>query len=81
MVWLAGFFDADGYFKVRYTEQVIEFNKVKRKGRIEVRISIEQRKFHPKTKRPFETIMRSISDFFTVKLNTSVIMLTKVILL
>jgi len=69
--WLAGFFDADGSFKVRYTEQVIEFNKVKRKGRIEVRISIEQRKFHPKTKRPFETIMRSISDFFTVKLNTS----------
>jgi hypothetical protein len=69
--WLAGFFDADGSFKVRYTEQIIEFNKVKRKGRIEVRIAIEQRKYHPKTKSPFEPIMRSISDFFTVKLNTS----------
>lgn len=69
--WLAGFVDAVGSFKVRYTEQIIEFNKVKRKGRIEVRIVIEQRKFHPKTKKPFESIMRSISYFFTVKLKTS----------
>uniref|UniRef100_UPI0022374E05 LAGLIDADG endonuclease n=1 Tax=Ramaria rubella TaxID=113071 RepID=UPI0022374E05 len=71
--WLAGFFDADGSFKVRYTEKVVDLNskKVKRKGRIEVRIAIEQRKFHAKSGKPFEPIMKSISEFFTVKLNTS----------
>jgi hypothetical protein len=71
--WLAGFFDADGSFKVRYTEKVVDSNskKVTRKGRIEVRIGIEQRINHPKTNVPFEPIMKSISEFLTVKLNTS----------
>lgn len=44
--WLAGFIDADGGFKVRYTEKLICENtsKVLRKGRIEVRFVLEQRK-------------------------------------
>jgi hypothetical protein len=44
--WLAGFIDVDGSFKVRYTEKLICDNtsKVLRKGRIEVRFILEQRK-------------------------------------
>lgn len=42
--WLAGFIDADGGFKVRYSEKLICENtsKVLRKGRIEVRFALEQ---------------------------------------
>ena len=44
--WLAGFIDADGGFKVRFTEKLVCENtsKVLRKGRIEVRFVLEQRK-------------------------------------
>ena len=44
--WLAGFIDADGGFKVRFTEKLIceKTSKVLRKGRIEVRFALEQRK-------------------------------------
>src|SRR5579872_325883 len=44
--WLAGFIDADGGFKVRFTEKLIceKTFKVLRKGRIEVRFALEQRK-------------------------------------
>src|ERR1700761_3092896 len=43
--WLAGFIDADGGFKVRYSEKLICENtsKVLKKGRIEVRFALEQR--------------------------------------
>jgi hypothetical protein len=65
--WLSGFFDADGGFKIRYTEKLLD-NKLKviRKGRIEVRVSIEQRQYHPKTNMPFIDIMKSIANFFTL---------------
>ena len=44
--WLAGFIDADGGFKVRFSEKLIceKTSKVLRKGRIEVRFVLEQRK-------------------------------------
>jgi len=44
--WLAGFIDADGGFKVRFSEKLIceKTSKVLRKGRIEVRFALEQRK-------------------------------------
>ena len=45
--WLAGFIDADGGFKLRFTEKLICENtsKVLSKGRIEVRFALEQRKY------------------------------------
>ena len=45
--WLAGFIDADGGFKVRFTEKLIceKTSKVLSKGRIEVRFALEQRKY------------------------------------
>ena len=65
--WLSGFFDADGHFKIRLTEKKeILFNKFKKiqKGRLEVRISLEQRKYHSKTNQPFQPVMTDIAKFF-----------------
>jgi hypothetical protein len=83
--WFSGFFDADGSFKVRYTEKApllrssplvlgcsaTDSKRLTRKGRIEVRIAIEQRQYHSKTEMPFEPIMKSISEYLSVKLKTS----------
>jgi len=43
--WLAGFIDADGGFKVRFSEKLIceKTSKVLSKRRIEVRFALEQR--------------------------------------
>lgn len=65
--WLSGFFDADGHFKIRLTEKKeILFNNFKKikKGRLEVRISLEQRKYHSKTNQPFQSVMEDIVKFF-----------------
>lgn len=76
--WLAGFFDADadGGFKIRYTEKIIskDTNKVFRKGRIEVRITLEQRQYLPYNNMSYKPIMKMIQSFFNVntELKTSI---------
>ena len=65
--WLAGFIDADGAFKVRYTEKRIDekTNKVLTKGRIEVRFALEQRKIlGPHINESYKPIMLKIQSFF-----------------
>jgi hypothetical protein len=77
--WLAGFIDADGAFKIRYTEKLIcdKTSKVLRKGRIEVRFALEQRKKlvredfdffeqSDKTLYSYEAIMLQIYSFFEI---------------
>jgi Cytochrome C and Quinol oxidase polypeptide I/LAGLIDADG endonuclease len=76
--WLAGFIDADGGFKVRYTEKLICENtsKVLRKGRIEVRFALEQRKNLngdsinvDNNIYSYEAIMLQIYSFFGISTN------------
>jgi LAGLIDADG endonuclease len=70
--WLAGFIDADGGFKIRYTEGGINPQTGRKiKQRVGLSFKIEQRKFHKTTHAPFEGLMKSIAQFFTVNLNTS----------
>ena len=69
--WLAGFIDADGSFKVRYTEKRTDdkINKVVTKGRIEVRFVLEQRqKINlPNTSyNSYKAIMLMIQSFFGI---------------
>ena len=67
--WLAGFIDADGAFKVRYTEKRIDekTNKVLTKGRIEVRFALEQRKIlGPQINESYKPIMLKIQSFFGI---------------
>lgn len=63
--WLAGFFDADGSFKIRYTEKNVKDFPL-RKNRIEVRLSLEQRKYDPLTDQPYQPIMLKIAEFLTL---------------
>jgi hypothetical protein len=77
--WLAGFIEADGGFKVRYSEKLICENtsKVLRKGRIEVRFALEQRKkingdsidVEYNKNYSYETIMLQIYSFFGISTN------------
>lgn len=70
--WLTGFIDADGYFKIRYTENTVNPQTgQKTKQRIAFSFSIEQSKNHKITNESFEPLMKNIADFFTVKLTTS----------
>ena len=67
--WLAGFIDADGAFKVRYTEKRIDdkTNKVLTKGRIEVRFALEQRKMLGlNNNESYKPIMLNIQSFFDI---------------
>ena len=67
--WLAGFIDADGGFKIRYSEKQIDekTNKTISKGRIELRFVLEQRQ---NIKLPidnsYKPIMLKINSFFGI---------------
>lgn len=69
--WLAGFIDADGSFRIRYTKK----NLVKSIGlspqrmtkeRIEVSFRLEQRKVLPYNDQSYEPIMTNIKSFFEI---------------
>jgi hypothetical protein len=65
--WLSGFIDADGGFKIRYTEKRIDekTNKVLTKGRIEVRFALEQRKnIGSHNNESYKPIMLKLHYFF-----------------
>ena len=71
--WLSGFIDADGGFKVRYTEKRIDdkSKKVLTKERIEVRFALEQRQTLPSTLDNvnnyfYKPIMLKIQSFFNI---------------
>ena len=69
--WLAGFIDADGSFKVRYTEKRTDYksNKVVTKGRIEVRFFLEQRQkinLSNNSNNSYKAIMLMIQSFFGI---------------
>jgi hypothetical protein len=69
--WLAGFIDADGGFKIRYTEgSVNQLTGRRTKERIALSFKIEQRKFHKHTNEPFEPLMKDIANFFSVRLSS-----------
>lgn len=72
--WFSGFFDAEGGFKIRYTDKIINpiTSKTTRKGRIEVRIVLEQHKYL--NNMSYRPIMEMILKFFqiTTDLNTSI---------
>ena len=69
---LAGFIDADGSFKVRYTEKRTDYksNKVVSKGRIEVRFVLEQRQkkinLSNNSNNSYKAIMLMIQSFFGI---------------
>jgi hypothetical protein len=74
--WLAGFIEADGGFKIRYSQGGINYASAqtghKTKQRIGLSFKIEQRKFHKLTGIPFEGLMFDIAQFLNVKLTTSI---------
>jgi hypothetical protein len=71
--WLAGFLDADGGFKIRWTKEKKhpDTGKIHTKHRIALSLVLEQRQVHPLTEEPFEPVMTSISKAFDVKLTQS----------
>ena len=66
--WLAGFLDADGSFQIRYSEELRSdiSNKLIKKGRVELRLTLEQRKIDPKTNLGYMDIMKAICSFFNL---------------
>lgn len=73
--WLAGYIDADGGFKLRYTDKKVDeqAKKVLVKGRTEVRFALEQRQYLPYNNQSYKPIMNKIQVFFgiTTELKTS----------
>jgi hypothetical protein len=51
--WLSGFIDADGCFKIRYTEKKLRNCKTITKERIAVSFVLDQKKRDPKTNSSF----------------------------
>lgn len=74
--WLAGFIEADGGFKIRYSQGDINAQTGRKiKQRIGLNFKIEQRKFSSMDKLtnvPFEGLMSDIAQFLNVKLTTSI---------
>jgi hypothetical protein len=69
--WLSGFIDADGGFKIRYTNKKIDeqTNKVLVKERIEVRFALEQRQYLNSLKNEnnsYKPLMLQIQLFFGI---------------
>lgn len=70
--WLAGFIDAEGGFKIRYTKASVNPQTgYKTKERMALSFRLEQSKYHRITNESSEPLMKSIADFFTVTLCTS----------
>lgn len=70
--WLAGFIDADGCFRIRYTKgSVNPQTGRKTKERIALSFQIEQRRNHKITNESFEPLLKKIADFFTVPLRVT----------
>jgi len=71
--WLAGFLDADGGFKIRWTKERChpDTGKIQTKHRIGLSLVLEQRKVHALTEESFEPVMRIISRAFDVNLTQS----------
>lgn len=68
--WLAGFIDADGCFKIRYTKakHCVNTGKCFTKERLGLSFTIEQQMIHLKTQESFEPIMSEIAKFLDVNL-------------
>jgi hypothetical protein len=69
--WLAGFIDADGGFKIRYTKRSVHPQTGRQtKQRIALCFKVEQRQNHRITNESYEPFMKSIANFFTLNLST-----------
>jgi LAGLIDADG endonuclease len=69
--WLAGFIDADGSFKLRYTVKRLNqlTGKILSKERIEVSFVLEQRQIQ--NQESYMGVMKSIADYLSVNLRVS----------
>jgi hypothetical protein len=70
--WFAGFIDADGGFKVRFTQKKVDplTKKLKTKERIALSFIIEQRMFHMKSGYTMKPFIENIADFLTIPLSS-----------
>lgn len=69
--WLAGFIDADGGFKIRITQRVLDaWGKVTRKGRVACSFVLEQR-MSSSSGLSYEAIMLLLCSTFGCSLNNS----------
>ena len=69
--WLAGFIDAEGGFKIRWTKEQKHpvSQKIVTKHRIGVSFVLEQKKAHPLTGESFAPVMQKMCDIFQVPLH------------